>query len=112
MCDIIKDNFDKDNSNSLCSSGNIFDKIYSEFTKNPNQLIGNLTSNLNQIIENDIATDIKFICDICEMKPIKDERYECTTCNIPYNLCGNCYEFKDDLHFTGHIFKCHIKSNA
>jgi hypothetical protein len=139
ICDIIKDNFDQNSINSLCSPGNIFDKVYSEFTKNSNNDIfnakqeespykcnnisskndknissheNNSTSNVDQMKENDIITDTKLICDICEMKPIKGERYECNTCNVPYNICGNCYEFKDDLHFSDHIFKCHISSDV
>lgn len=38
------------------------------------------------------------------MHPIKGDRYTCLDCE-DYDLCENCYNFKDELHHK-HTFKC------
>lgn len=100
----------------------------SKIDDNINLYENNSTTNVDQIKNNQIDENISKmdmneneeifkdnkcitnICDICEMNPIKGEKYECVTCNDPYNVCGNCYEFKDELHFPGHTFNCHINT--
>jgi len=45
----------------------------------------------------ELLIHINNICDVCEMDPIKGIRYKCNECP-DYDLCENCYNFKDDLH--------------
>lgn len=59
--------------------------------------------NNKNIIDNITITHKGVICDVCEMNPIKGNRYKCTDCQ-DYDLCENCYNFKNDIHTPGHNF--------
>lgn len=44
-------------------------------------------------------------CDHCQTAPIAGPRWKCTTCPN-YDLCGNCFAQKTEIHASDHDFQC------
>ena len=90
-------------------------KVWSDFLKLNSEQIANNISQKYEFFKNCFAQHpneeihYQYICDGCEMAPIKGVRYHCEKCP-DFDLCEKCFKEKKEQH--GHSFQAIKKSTV